>query len=265
MIALLPELTVLRGGGDLATGVAWRLTRAGWPVIVCELADPLAVRRTVAFATAVTEGSIEIEGLVGRLADNADHAVELARAGDVGVLVSPGLPDVGADVIVDGRLAKRNIDTAITDAPLVIGIGPGFSPGRDCHVAVESLRGHHLGRALWDRDPAPDTGVPDEVAGFGAERVVRSPVAGTARWRVTIGDLVAEGTPLGEVGGVELRAPCGGVVRGLIRHGRQVEAGLKVGDIDPRADSSACWEISDKALAIGGGVVEAVLSWPQQS
>lgn len=261
---MIPDLCVLRGGGDLATGIAWRLTRAGWPVIVCELPEPLAVRRTVALATAVTDGSVDIEGMVGVRAMDVAEAIEIAGSGSVGVVVSPELPEVGAEVVVDARLAKRNIDTAITDADLVIGVGPGFTAGTDCHAVVESLRGHHLGRVIWSGSAAPDTGRPGAVGGRGAERVVRAPTVGIAAWSVAIGDLVDDGELLGEVGGEELRAPFNGIVRGLIRDGQQVEAGIKIGDIDPRVDPAACREISDKALAIGGGVMEAVLSWPHR-
>ena len=256
-----PDLCLLRGGGDLATGVAWRLTRAGWPLVVCELAEPLTVRRTVALSTAIVEGSVEIEGMVGRRAATAAEAVEISASGAVGVVVSPGLPSVGADVVIDARIAKHNIDTTIHDADLVIAIGPGFRAGHDCHAVIESLRGHHLGRVLWQGSAAPDTGSPGVIGGQGAQRVVRAPVAGRVSWSVAIGDLVVEGERLGDVAGVETAAPFAGVARGLIRHGQSVERGCKIGDIDPRGDSSACHEISDKALAIGGGVVEAVLSW----
>jgi xanthine dehydrogenase accessory factor len=260
-----PELCVLRGGGDLATGVVWRLSRSGWPVIVCELAQPLTVRRTVALSTAVTDGVVEVEGMVGRLAGSTAEAVEIARTGEIGVVVSPGLPDVGADVVIDARLAKRNIDTAIDDAPLVVAIGPGFRAGHDCHAVVESLRGHRLGRVQWEGSAAPDTGTPGVIGGRGAERVVRAPAAGVVWWRVAIGDLVTAGERLGEVAGEVMAAPFDGVVRGLIAAGTAVDEGLKVADVDPRADPAMCREISDKALAVGGGVMEAVMVWANRS
>ncbi|MEE9414253.1 MAG: selenium-dependent molybdenum cofactor biosynthesis protein YqeB [Acidimicrobiales bacterium] len=259
-----PELCVLRGGGDLATGVAWRLTRAGWPVIACELPEPLTVRRTVSLSSAVRDGSIDIEGMRGVRADNLEQAQLLARQGVVAVLVSPELPDTTADVIVDARLAKRNIDTTINDGSLVIGLGPGFVVGTDCHAVIETKRGHHLGRVLWDGSAAPNTGTPGIVAGKGAERVLRSPADGACSWRVEIGDSVDYRDVLGAVDGQEVLAPFDGVVRGLIADETYVTAGLKIGDVDPRSDNSACYEISDKALAIGGGVTEAVLTWLNQ-
>jgi xanthine dehydrogenase accessory factor len=254
-------LCVIRGGGDLATGVAWRLTRAGVGVVVTELPEPLTVRRTVALSSAVRDGEIDVEGMVGRSADSPDEAVEIARSGDVAVLVSPALPTVGAGVVVDARLAKRNIDTTIDDAPLVVALGPGFQAGVDCDAVVETQRGHHLGRVLWTGSAVPNTGTPGVVAGRGAERVLRAPSSGPVRWASEIGDTVVDGDVVGYVGGAPVHAPFDGLVRGLIRDGTTVPANLKIGDVDPRTDTEMCREISDKALAIGGGVVEAVLSW----
>lgn len=281
---------LIRGGGDLATGVAWRLTRAGWPVVVCELPRPLTVRRTVALSSAVLDGRIDVEGMIGRridiangiadgVADRADGAAagvadeangadvehlvtRVTDEGEVAVLVSPELPSgLEADVVVDARLAKRNLDTTLDDAALVVALGPGFTAGVDCHAVVETLRGHHLGRVLWRGSAAADTGVPGSVGGRGAERVLRAPVSGRARWRVAIGDRVMADQALGSIGDHPVVAPFDGVVRGLIAESVEVPAGLKIGDVDPRADPAACHEISDKALAVGGGVVEAVLTW----
>jgi len=259
-----PGLCVLRGGGDLATGVAWRLTRAGWPVVACELPSPLTVRRTVAVSSAVLDGAIDVEGMRAVRAADTDAAIELAATGVVAVLVSPELPALDADVVIDARLAKRNIDTSIADAPLVIGLGPGFVADRDCHTVVETQRGPHLGRVMWSGSAAANTGVPGVVGGRGAERVLRAPVDGTVAWDVAIGDLVDEGQRLGRVNGISIDAPFAGRVRGLISSRVALTAGLKIGDVDPHCERSACDEISDKALAIGGGVVEAVLTWLNQ-
>ena len=254
------ELCVIRGGGDLATGVAWRLTRAGFPVVVTELAHPLTVRRTVALSSAVAEGRADVEGMVGRLARRPDEAVHIAFGGQVGVVVSAELPEIGADVVVDARLAKRNIDTTIDDARLVVALGPGFRAGVDCHAVVETMRGPRLGRCIWDGSAAPDTGTPGVVSGRGAERVLRAPVAGAVRWSARIGDVVHADATLGQVDGIDVNAPFDGVVRGLVRDGTYVATGLKIGDVDPRADTDV-HEISDKALSVGGGVLEAVMTW----
>lgn len=255
-------MCLLRGGGDLATGVAWRLTRAGWPVIVCELANPLTVRRTVALSTAVRVGAVDVEGMEARLAGDVDEARAISETGWVAVLVAPDLPaGIEADVVVDARLAKRNLDTTIDDAPLVVALGPGFTAGLDCDAVVETMRGHRLGRVLWEGSAMANTGVPGLVGGRGAERVVRAPSAGSARWRVAIGDRVQEGDRLGVVAGQPLLAPFDGVIRGLIDETVEVPAGAKIGDVDPRVDPEACHQISDKALAVGGGVLEAVVTW----
>ncbi len=252
-------LVVLRGGGDLATGAAWRLKRAGFGVVVCELAAPLTVRRSVAFSTAVTDGSVLVEGITA-IRSTVAEAAETARSDQVPVVISPGLPPLGADVVVDARMAKRLLDTTIGDAPLVVALGPGCTAGRDCHAVVETMRGPQLGRVLWTGSAAPNTGTPGLIGGRGAERVLRAPAAGTVRWQVRIGQLVEADALVGTVDGAEVRAPFAGLVRGLVADQSTVPDGLKIGDVDPRADTD--WQqISDKALAIGGGVLEAVLTW----
>ena len=254
---------MLRGGGDLATGVAWRLTRAGWPVVVLELAEPLTVRRTVALSTAVTDGEVSVQGMRGARVASPEQAAVAVSRGDVAVMVAPELAVLAPmrpDVVVDARLAKRNIDTSIDDADLVVALGPGFVAGRDCHAVVETMRGHHLGRVIWSGSAQADTGTPAELGGRSSERVLRAPAGGAVAWDVEIGAVVTAGQPLGDVAGVSVHAPFDGVVRGAIRPETRVPAGLKIGDVDPRCDPSACWEISDKSLAVGGGVLEAVLA-----
>ena len=253
---------VVRGGGDLGTGVVFRLHRAGFPVVVLEIPEPLAIRRAVSVASAVDDGAIAVEGMEARRAETPGTAMEVAATGTVAVLVSPELPDELADArtVVDARLAKRNIDTTIDDAPLVVGLGPGFVAGADCHAVVETARGHQLGRVLWEGRAQPDTGVPGVVGGESARRVIRASGGGPARWTATIGDVVGSGAVLGHVDGDPVTTPIGGVVRSLIADGREVTDRLKIADIDPRNDRAACFEISDKALAVGGGVLEAVLS-----
>jgi xanthine dehydrogenase accessory factor len=257
------RLIVVRGGGDLATGVVYRLRQAGFPILVLELEQPLAIRRTVAVASAVLEDRALIEDIDAMRIDDIEEALEVAKSGAIPVMVSPTLPQLPWEpsVVVDARIAKRNIDTTINDAPLVIGLGPGFKAGSDCHAVVETMRGHYLGRVIWDGEATPNTGVPGRIGGKSSERVVRAPTLGVLSWKVNIADLVAAGDVLGDINGVPIRSRIGGVVRGLLAPGYEVEWNWKLADIDPRADTSACFEISDKALSIGGGVVEAVLSW----
>jgi xanthine dehydrogenase accessory factor len=256
-------LVLLRGAGDLATGVAWRLKRAGFGVVLCELEHPLAVRRAVAFSTAVDEGSVTVEGIRAVRA-SVSEAIALAHSDTVPVVISPELPWLPTDVVVDARMAKRVLDTTIDDAPLVLALGPGFTAGRDCHAVIETMRGSRLGRVFWQGCAAPNTGTPGVISGHGAERVLRAPAAGAARWHVSIGDTVADGQVLGTVAGTPVRAPFAGLVRGLVARGTPVSPGLKIGDVDPRQDTD--WhEISDKALAVAGGVLEAVLTWLNQA
>jgi len=260
------HLVVVRGGGDLATGTVYRLQHAGFPILVLELEQPLAIRRTVAVSSAVLEGRALIEDLDAILAKDVDEAMEVALSGAIPVLVSPSLPQLPWEpsVVVDARLAKLNIDTSINDAPLVVGLGPGFTAGTDCHAVIETMRGHYLGRVIWDGAPTPNTGEPGFIGGRSTDRVVRAPTFGVLSWKVAIADLVAVGDILGDINGVPIRSRIGGVVRGLLPSGYEVEWNWKIADIDPRAAVSACFDISDKSLSIGGGVVEAVLTWLEQ-
>ncbi len=252
-------LVLLRGAGDLATGVAWRLKRAGFGVVMCELEHPLTVRRAVAFSTAVVEGSVTVEGMRAVRA-SVTEAITLAHSDVVPVVISPGLPPLPADVVVDARMAKWVLDTTIDDAPLVLALGPGLTAGRDCHAVIETMRGSRLGRVFWQGCAAPNTGAPGVIGGHGSERVLRAPAAGVVRWHAAIGDIVAGRVVLGTVGDTQVCAPFAGLVRGLVADGTPVAKGLKIGDVDPRTDTE--WrEISDKALAVAGGVLEAVLTW----
>jgi len=261
-------ICVVRGGGDLATGVIWRLHRCGIRVVVTELEQPLAIRRTVAFSSAVTEGSISIEGLDAVRVDDAAGALHAGTHNRIPVLVDPELSvlSVLADVttVVDARLAKSAGDTSMSLAPLVIALGPGFTAGDHCHAVVETNRGHRLGRVIWSGAAEPNTGRPAPIDGHADDRVIRAHHRGTIVWHYSIGDLVHGGDVLGIITRGDTNdavvAPFTGVLRGAIAPGTTVHEGLKIADVDPRCDPSACYTISDKALAIGGGVVEAVLA-----
>ena len=257
---------IVRGGGDLASGVVYRLARAGFPVLVIELERPLAIRRAVAFASAVFEGYVTVEGVTARRIAHTGEIAEARAVGEVPVLVDPDGASIGAlqpPVVVDARLAKRNLGTSRLDAPLVIGLGPGFVAGEDCHAVIETNRGHYLGRVIWRGMAEPDTGRPGSVQGRALDRVLRAPCAGTVAPLAAIGDAVRVGGVVAMVGGEAVYAPFDGVLRGLIHPSVPVRAGLKIGDVDPRGVREHCFTISDKALAIGGGVLEAILSAPQ--
>ena len=192
---------------------------------------------------------------------STQEAVEVASDGFVAVLVSEDLPEVAASAIVDARMAKRNIDTRIDQASLVIALGPGFISGDDCDVVIETKRGHDLGRPIHRGSAAPNTGVPGSVGGVSVDRVIHSPSDGTASWIVEIGDNVEEGQSLGTINGSDVVTKIGGVVRGLIWPSYPVTKGLKIADVDPRGDVSACFQISDKSRLIGAGVLGATLEW----
>jgi xanthine dehydrogenase accessory factor len=266
-------ITIIRGGGDLASGVAIRLHRAGLKLIVAELPQPLAVRRSVSFAEAVYAGKTEVEGVQACCVVNLSAALDVIRAGQIAVMVDPHLQmlnslrqnntDIELAVLVDARMAKRPPDLDLQAAPLVLGLGPGFVAGENCHAVVETNRGHNLGRVLWYGSAEPDTGIPESVSSRRSERVLRAPTDGVLIAHADIGDHLEPGQLVAKVAGVQILAPFKGVLRGLVHPGIQVAKNLKVGDVDPRDDLSYCTLVSDKSLAVGGGVLEAILSQPE--
>lgn len=255
-------LVYMRGAGDLATGIALRLHRAGFEVVCADIAEPTCIRCTVAFSEAIRLGETRVEGVRARLARDAREARAIASSGDIAIVVDPAAEmasELGPDAAVDAILAKKNLGTTIDMAPVVIGVGPGFTAGVDCHAAVETKRGHYLGRALYEGSPIANTGVPGIIAGHGAERVLRAPADGVFEPLAAIGDEVRAGDVVARVGGVPMPATIDGVLRGLLAPGIRVARGMKFGDIDPRGDASFCDTVSDKASAVGGGVLEAIL------
>ncbi len=258
-----PPLVLLRGGGDLATGVAARLWRSGFHVVVAEIEQPLAVRRLVALAEAVYEGEVMVEDLRGRRAEQASAAHEILGQGSIPILVDPEAEsrhELSPAAIVDARMTKSAPSLPLNSASMMVGLGPGSTAGADVHAVVETKRGHRMGRVYWEGPAQPDTGVADPVNGQDVERVLRAPADGRFEPMAEIGSLVASGAPLAEINGVQLVAPFDGALRGLMHSGVEVSAGTKVGDLDPRGDLSVCSLISDKSLAVGGGVLEALLS-----
>jgi xanthine dehydrogenase accessory factor len=255
-------LVLVKGAGDLATGVIARLSRSGFRVVATEIPRPTVIRRTVALAQAVYDGQYSVEDVTGRCVPPA-MVEETLRQGIIPVLVDPLAESIARfrpDVVIDAIIAKRNLGTRITDAPLVIALGPGFTAGVDCHAIVETNRGHYLGRVIHSGAAEPDTGLPGEIAGHGYDRVLRAPVAGAFRPILSIGDAVAAGDTVARVDGEPVITSLAGILRGLLHEGLQVPAGMKVGDVDPRATREHCFTISDKALAIGGGGLEATLA-----
>ena len=262
-----PALILIRGGGDLASGVALRLHRAGLKVLISELAQPLAVRRTVSFSEAVYEKQMTVEGVTARMVEPKQISAAL-DAGEIPVIVDPVasiLTEMPIPIVVDARLTKLPPSPLPMNVPLHIGLGPGFHAGRNCHAVIETRRGHTLGRVYWDGPTQPDSGQPEGDQ----RRVLRAPADGQLIAHAQIGDHVEEDQLIAEIQlSIENRkskivSSFPGVLRGLIRPGLHVTTGIKIGDIDPRDDPELCNLVSDKALAIGGAVFEAILFRPE--
>lgn len=254
-------LVLIRGAGDLATGVALRLYRAGFQVVMTDLERPTAIRRTVSFSQAIIDGSATVEGITARFAEPA-NAAQVLQAGEIPVLADPECKCrevLKPQVVVDAILAKKNLGTSMTDAPVVIALGPGFTAGEDCHAVVETMRGHYLGRVILNGSAQPNTAIPGLIGGYAGERVLRAPADGVFRSSLTIGAQVQAGEIAGYVGDAPMCCTIGGVLRGLLADGTPVYKGMKAGDVDPRCCVEHCRCASDKALAIGGGVLEAIL------
>jgi xanthine dehydrogenase accessory factor len=253
---------LIRGGGEMASGIAHRLHQCHMKVLVTEVRAPTAVRRTLAFAEAVYLGTQTVENVKAVLVqDTAAINAEWDR-GQIALMVDPDAQVrkvVAPDVLVDAIMAKRDSTTTMADAPLVIGVGPGFVAGRNVHAIVESNRGYNLGRVIWNGTAEPDTGIPAAISGYAAARVFRAPKSGRFTGFREIGDHVETGDCVAEVDGVPIKAQIPGMIRGMLRSGIPIAAGVKVGDIDPRGEREYCYWISDKARAIGGGVLEAIL------
>jgi len=251
------------GGGDLASGIAMRLYRVGIRVLVVEIDQPRVVRRSVSFAQAVFDGETRVEDITGRLVEKSEEILECWDAEIVPVVVDPQLTLINSLpplAMIDARMLKKNISLSLDSADLVIGLGPGFIAGENCHAAIETNRGHFLGRVYWKGSPEPDTGIPGKVQEYTRERVLHAPADGKLLALKSIGDRVQECEPIASVNGISVLAPFDGVIRGLIHDGIQVTKGMKVGDVDPRPEQYRCWTVSEKSLAIAGGVLEAILT-----
>jgi xanthine dehydrogenase accessory factor len=255
----------IRGGGDLGSGAAYRLHRCGFPVLIIELSQPLLVRRAVCFGSAILAGHITIEGVTARLAHSVKEVHVILDTGEIPVIADTSnsiLAAFSPAVLIDARMLKADPGEPPVDAALRIGLGPGFDAPINCDAVVETNRGHNLGRVIWQGSAEPDTNIPGQVLGKEAARVLRAPADGIIHTIAEVGVVVQEGQPIAEINGDTIIAPFTGVVRGLIHDGTTVPAGLKIGDIDPRAQPDYAFTISDKSLAVGGGVLEAVLSSP---
>ena len=264
------NLVAVKGAGDLATGVIHRLSRAGFAVIATELPEPTVVRRTVAFAEAVTRGEMTVEDVTARLATSLQDIQATLAGGLVPIVVDPDgtlLRQMHPTVLIEATLSKYNSGVTMDDAPIVIALGPGYEAGKDVHAVIETNRGHNLGRVYLRGCAESNTGVPGAIGGYTIERLLRAPCAGALYGVRQIGDLVQAGETVAVVRTNEISdneiapvvATISGILRGLMRDGLHVSSGMKVGDIDPRAAREHCFTISDKSRAVAGGVLEAIL------
>lgn len=260
---------LVKGAGEMGSAIAWRLYMANMRhICMLDLDDPLCVRRQVSFCTALESGAVAVEGVRAVAARDWNEIEAAWKTQTIAVLRITDwgrIDGLAPDVVVDAILAKRNLGTSKDEAPLVIALGPGFTAGADCHLVIETNRGHDLGRIIVCGSAEPNTGIPGDIAGHTDERVLRAPAGGTFQSRHAIGDLVRKNDIVGQVAGQPVIARLDGMLRGLIRSGTAVTTGLKLGDIDPRAKRGHCHTISDKARAIAGAVLEGVMRYCNQS
>ncbi len=253
---------VVRGGGDLATGTIYCLHQCGYQVLVLEIEKPTAIRRSVAFSEAMYDGETVVEGVWARRIENAKEAVQCWQEGVIPILQDETAVSVGIIepfAFIDAAIAKKNLGTVIDMAPLVIGLGPGFTAGIDVDRVIETKRGHRLGRIIRDGAAVANTGIPGIIGGYGKERVIHSPASGLFTASARIGDIVSKGDLIAHVGHTPVYASLDGVLRGILHDGLEIPEHFKIADIDPRlSERENCFTISDKARAIAGGVLQAI-------
>lgn len=265
------SIIAIKGAGEMATGVAVRLKRAGFSnIFMMDIDKPLAVRRTVSFCEAIYDGKSVVEGVEAVIAEHVEDVHDAWQKGQVAILVDPGwtlLSQIQPQILIDAIIAKKNLGTTLEDAPLVIGLGPGFTAGLDVHRVIETMRGHDLGRVINEGSAIANTGIPGSICGYTVDRVIRAPLKGVFYSERKIADEIKVSDVIGTVKGKEVIAQIDGVVRGLIRQGTMVNEGMKIGDIDPRGRPDHCFTVSEKSRAVGGGVLEAILgasSFPEE-
>ena len=281
------NFVIVRGGGDIATGTIYKLYKCGFKVLILEVPNPSAIRRNVAFSEAVYEGEQTVEDLTCYLASDLDEAMKMLDGGKLAMLVDPkgeSIQKLKPLAVVDAILAKKNLGTYKGMADIVIGLGPGFTASGtgvsesvdsdvvtgDVHAVIETMRGHSLGRVIYEGSALANTGIPGVIKGYGIERVIKSPAAGILRTKKNIADVVNTGDVVAviecedkdacDVREIPVHASIDGILRGMIRDGYRVTKGFKIADIDPRMEElNNCFTISDKARCIAGGVVEAIM------
>ncbi len=255
-------IVLIKGAGEVASAVAHRLARANFKICMTEIAQPQAVTRTVTFSEAVYEGDKVVENVSARRVDSLAGIHAAWRQKKIAVIVDAVAQireELKPDVVVDARMLKRNLDTRIDEAPLVIGLGPGFTAGKDVHVVVETNHSEHLGRVILDGPAEKNTGIPVNIGGYTFERAMHAPVDGIFRSSLKIADRVSRGDIIARVDGQPVRAEIDGILRALFRDGVAVSRGTKIAEVDPTGNEEICFVIRDRMRAIGGGVLEAIL------
>ena len=253
------EIIIVRGGGDMASGVVQKFHRAGFHVLILEIPEPTAIRRSVSLSEAVYDGEAKVEDIDCRNIMAVDQLDDCWKERKVPLLIDPlgdAIRKVRPAAVIDAILAKRNVGTNKEMAKIIIALGPGFCAGEDVHAVIETMRGHDLGRLILQGNAKPDTRIPEEIGGKSADRVLHAPVAGTVTAIKQIGDIVQKGEVIFSVGGQAVYAAFSGLVRGMLRDSMKVTKGMKIADIDPRTDTDVC-TISDKSRCIGGSALEA--------
>lgn len=260
-------LVVIRGGGDIATGIAARLFNSGFKIVVLEIEKPSVIRRTVSFAQAVYQNEVDVEGIKAVLVNDYNEMEKLINENIIPVMIDDKckiVDNYDVEILVDAILAKKNLGTKIDMANIVIGVGPGFEAKKDVDAVIETMRGHYLGRVILEGKAQKNTGIPGVIDGYGIDRVVFSPAEGNIKNHYNIGDSILKEQVISSVNGMDVKATIDGVIRGLINNKFYVVEGMKIGDIDPRNKKEYCFTISDKARAVGGGVLEAIMNLKSQ-
>lgn len=259
---MIDNVVVIRGGGDIATGISHKLYRSGFKVLILEIEKPTMVRRTVSFASAVFDCETVVEGVKSVKAYTTKDIYDIWNNNQIPVIVDPKceiIDEIKIDILVDATLSKRNLGMNIKMAPITIGVGPGFDAGQDVDVVVETSRGHDLGKLIFKGYAEADTGIPGKILGYGKERVLRAPCHGIINNLSDIGDTIKKDQIVAYVGEEPVKATIDGILRGIIINDSKVKKGLKIADIDPREIKEYCFTISDKARSVAGGVLEAIL------
>ena len=255
-------MILIRGAGDIASGIALRIYQCGFTLAMTDLSKPISIRRTVCFSEAIIHGTYTVENATAESARTHDDAERIWHCGHIPVFADDQgsvLSLLKPDAIIDARLAKVNIDTRMSDAPIVIAVGPGFIAGVDCHAVIETQRGHYLGRSIYQGSASENTGIPGNIGGYTIERIIRSPKVGIFHILHQIGDRINAGDAVAQVDDTPVFSLIDGVLRGILSEGTPVFSGMKCGDVDPRCKVEHCYSVSDKALSVGGGALEALL------